>query len=69
MWTNCPGIGSIRTSQPSSRIQPASWRAASISVRSSPLPISSVPGSTMITSPPSIAPAVIIRQTSIPAAS
>ena len=28
MWTNWPGIGSIRTSQPSASIQPASCRAA-----------------------------------------
>ena len=69
MWTNWPGIGSIRTSQPSASSQPASWRAAAISVRSSPLPISMQPGSTIVTSPPSIAPAVIIFQIGIPAPS
>ena len=65
MWTNWPGIGSIRTSQP---LPPSSRRAGArppISVRSSPLPISITPGSTIITSPPSIAPAVIIRQIGI----
>ena len=45
MWTNCAGIGSIRTSQPS-RLEPAGELRAppGISVRSSPLPISIAPG-------------------------
>ena len=60
MCRNWLGIGSIRTSQPSASIQPASWRAASTVVRSSPLPISITPGSTMHTSPPSSDPAVIM---------
>ncbi len=44
MWMNWLGIISIRTSQPSSSIQAASWRAAWTSVRSSPLPITILPG-------------------------
>ena len=67
MWMNWLGIISIRTSQPSSSIQAASWRAAWTSVRSSPLPITIFPGSTMTTSPPSSAAAVIIRWIGIPA--
>ena len=67
MWMNWLGIISIRTSQPSSSIQPASCWAAGASVRSSPLPITIRPGSTMITSPPSSAPAVIIRWIGMPA--
>ena len=46
MWTKTPGIGSTRASQPSASNQPASWRAAWDSVRSSPAPISATPGST-----------------------
>ena len=62
------GRGSARPGPPSPRprSQPASWRAAGISVRSSPFPITTHPGSTIITSPPSIAPAVAIRQIGIP---
>jgi hypothetical protein len=63
MCTKRAGIGSTRTSQPSSRIQVASWSAATCWVRSSPVPISITPGSTMATSPPSSAPAVIIPRT------
>jgi hypothetical protein len=66
MWTKTPGIGSTRASHPSASNQAASWRAAGSSVRSSPLPITTLPGSTIITSPPSIAPAVAMRQIGIP---
>ncbi len=50
----------------SSKIR-ASCRAPAWSVRSSPLPISTLPGSMMITSPPSRVPAVIIAWIGIPA--
>ena len=67
MWTKTPGMGSTRASQPSASNHAASWRAAGSSVRSSPFPITTLPGSTTITSPPSIAPAVAIRQIGMPA--
>jgi hypothetical protein len=60
---------SILTSHPSWSIHSASWRAATSWVRSSATPISIAPGSTIITSPPSSAPAVIIPRIGIPAAS
>ncbi len=66
MCTKRSGIGSTRTSQPSSASQPASWRAAGSWVRASPAPITAQPGSRIITSPPSSAPAVIMPRIGIP---
>ena len=65
MWTKRSGIGSTRTSQPSSASQPASCRAAGSWVRASPAPITAQPGSRIITSPPSRAPAVIMPRIGI----
>ena len=69
MWTNTPGIGSTRASQPSSSNHAPSCFAAANSVRDSPVPMTTVPGSMIITSPPSIAPAEAILQIGIPASS
>ena len=51
---------STRTSQPSASSQPATCRAACSWVRSSPVPIAATPGSTIMKSPPSSEPAVIM---------
>ena len=53
-------MGCTRASQPSSRNHSASWLAATSWVRVSPAPIRTLPGSTIITSPPSSEPAVIM---------
>jgi hypothetical protein len=66
MWTKRSGKGCSRASQPSSSNQSASWRAAGSIVRLSPKPIRTVPGSTIITSPPSSDAAVIIPRIAIP---
>ena len=57
---------STRTSQPSRSSQPASWRAACSWVRSSPVPMAATPGSTIMKSPPSREPAVIISWIGMP---
>ena len=65
MWTKRSGIGSTRTSQPSSASQPASCRAAGSWVRASLVPIAARPGSRIIRSPPSSAAAVIVPRMGI----
>ena len=53
MCTKWGGMRSMRTSQPSASSHALTWRAAGSWVRSSPLPITATPGSTIMKSPPS----------------